>query len=114
MAPSPHTHVILIVEDPSICRLVKNVLRRDGREVMETDTQQALRLVEDGEAGVELLITNRPQAFEQLDGRVPVLYLASSPDWDLARRRRGLRVLQKPFHAKELMEAVVEITRHEG
>jgi CheY-like chemotaxis protein len=98
------------VEDPSIRRLVKNVLARIGHEVVESDAQHALHLVESGETTVKLLITNRPQAFERLDGKVPMLYLASAPDWDLAARAHKLRVLQKPFNPKDLLEAVGEIT----
>jgi DNA-binding response OmpR family regulator len=109
MAPIPHTGVIVIVEEPSISRLVRNVLRREGREVLVADAEQALTLMEQGDSPVKLLITNRPHAFAQKDGFVPVLYLASSPDWDLAARTRGLRVLQKPFHARDLVEAVGEI-----
>jgi DNA-binding response OmpR family regulator len=109
MAPTPQPGVIVIVEDPSISRLVKNVLRREGREVLVADAHQALTLMERSDSQVKLLITNRPQAFAQLDGFVPVLYLASTPDWDLAARTRGLRVLQKPFHARDLVEAVGEI-----
>ena len=109
MAPIPHTGVILIVEEPSISRLVKNVLRREGREVLVADPEQALALMAQSDSRVKLLRTNRPHAFEQMDGFVPVLYLASAPDWDLAARTRGLRVLQKPFHARELVEAVGEI-----
>jgi hypothetical protein len=109
MAPALQPGVIVIVEDPSISRLVKNVLRREGRQVVVTDAQQALTLMEQGDSQVKLLITNRPHAFTGLDGFVPVLYLTSAPDWDLAARTRGLRVLQKPFHTKDLVEAVGEI-----
>ncbi len=110
MAPSPQSGVIIVVEDASIRRLVKNVLGREGHDVIESDAQQALRLVETGEAPVKLLITNRPQAFAHLDGFVPVLYMASTPDWELASRMRRLRVLQKPFRTKDLLQAVGEIT----
>ena len=110
MTSSPDAGVILIVEDPSICRLVKSVLQRQGREVVEIDEPQALHMLECGETPVRLLITNRPQAFERLAGAVPTLYLASAPDWELAARTRGVRVLQKPFHAKDLIEAVGDIT----
>jgi DNA-binding response OmpR family regulator len=110
MAPRTSPGVILIVEDPSIRRLVKNVLRRGGYKAIECDVEQALRSLAGGEASVMLLITNRPEAFAYLDGSVPLLYLASAPDWELAARTRGMRVLQKPFHTKELLDAVGEIT----
>jgi DNA-binding response OmpR family regulator len=109
MAPTQQSGVIVIVEDPSISRLVKNVLRREGREVVVTGAEHALSLMEQCDSRVKLLITNRPQEFARLDGFVPVLYLASTPDWELAARTRGLRVLQKPFQTKDLVEAVGEI-----
>lgn len=110
MAPSPQSGLILIVEEPSIRRLVKNVLQRKGHAVLEADARRALRLVEGHETVVKLLITNLPHAFAELEGTVPILYLATSPDWDLAARTRRLRVLQKPFRTQELLEAVGEIT----
>ena len=106
MAPSPQAGMIVIVEDPSIRRLLKNVLERVGHCVMESDTRRVIRLVKSREAAVKLLITNLPEAFSEIEGAVPILYLASSPDWELVRRSRGVRVLQKPFHTKELLEAV--------
>ena len=48
MAPRPQSGVIVVVEEPSIRRLVKNVLGREGHEVIESDASQALRLVETG------------------------------------------------------------------
>jgi hypothetical protein len=98
--------VIVIVEDPFIRRFVRSVLGRLGHSVMETDEKDALRLAAAGRDNVKLLITNRPDAFEDVDPGLPILYLASSPDWDLASRFSNLRVLQKPFHARELEEAV--------
>jgi DNA-binding response OmpR family regulator len=109
MVPTSQSGVIVIVEDPSISRLVKSVLRREGREVLVADAQQAQTLMEQGDSRVKLLITNRPHAFAGLDGFIPVLYLTSAPDWELAARTRGLRVLQKPFQTKDLVEAVGEI-----
>ncbi len=112
MASCTQTGVIVIVEDPSIRRLVKSVLGRDGHQVVECGAEQAMRYVAGGEPAVKLLITNRPQEFSELDADVPILYLTSTPDWDVARRARQVRVLQKPFHAKDLLEAVGDLTGH--
>ena len=109
MASCTQTGVIVIVEDPAIRRLVKSVLGRDGHQVLECGAEQALRYVTAGEEPVKLLITNRPQEFSELENTVPILYLTSTPDWDIARRTRQLRVLQKPFHAKDLIEAVRDL-----
>lgn len=73
---------------------------------MESDAQDAFKLAAEGPHSVKLLITNKPDAFEDLEHSVPILYLAASPDWELASRFSNLRVLQKPFHAHELLEAV--------
>jgi DNA-binding response OmpR family regulator len=110
MLPLTRTGVIVIVEDPFIRRFVRSVLGRSGHEVMESDAQDALKLAAEGPGIVKLLITNKPDVFERLEHPVPILYLATFPDWELAARFRKLRVLQKPFHAHELLEAVGQVT----
>ena len=102
--------VIVIVEDPFIRRFVRNVLGRLGYAVIESDEKDALQLASESPGGVKLLITNRPDVFECLDRAVPILYLSATPDWELAARFSNLRVLQKPFHPHELLEAVGRVT----
>jgi DNA-binding response OmpR family regulator len=106
MSPRSSSGVIVIVEDPFIRRFVRSVLGRSGHEVMETDAHDAYKLAAEGPGSVKLLITNKPDVFEHLEPMIPILYLAASPDWELAGRFRNLRVLQKPFHAHELLDAV--------
>jgi DNA-binding response OmpR family regulator len=110
MSPRSSSGVIVIVEDPFIQRFVRSILGRLGHEVMETDARDAYKLAAEVPGSVKLLITNKPDAFEHLEHGVPILYLAASPDWELASRFRNLRVLQKPFHAHELLEAVGAVT----
>lgn len=110
MSPRSSTGVIVIVEDPFIRRFVRSVLGRSGHNVMESDPLDAYKLVAEGSGGIKLLITNKPDVFERLEHTVPILYLAAAPDWELASRFRNLRVLQKPFHAHELLEAVGAVT----
>jgi DNA-binding response OmpR family regulator len=110
MAPRTSRGVIVIVEDPFIRRLVRSVLGRSGHDVVESDAQEAFRLAARGPGFVKLFITNKPDVFEHLEHTVPILYLSASPDWDLASRFKNLRVLAKPFHASELLEAVTEVT----
>lgn len=110
MAPRTNTGVIVIVEDPFIRRLVRSVLGRSGHDVIESDAQEAYRLAAREPGFVKLFITNKPDVFEHLEQTVPILYLATSPDWDLASRFKKLRVLQKPFHARDLLEAVTAVT----
>jgi hypothetical protein len=73
---------------------------------MVADVKEALALVEKGDPPVILLITNSPEPFERLIGIVHLLYLASAPDWELALRSSRMHVLQKPFDARDLVEAV--------
>jgi len=110
MSPSSRSAAIVIVEDPFIRRFVRTILGRSGHNVMESDEKDALKLAAEGPGRVMLLITNKPAVFERLDRAVPILYLAAIPDWDLASRFTNMRVLQKPFHAHELLEAVTAVT----
>ena len=110
MSPRYSSGVIVIVEDPFIQRFVRSVLGRSGHHVMESDALDAYKLAAEGPGSVKLLITNKPDVFEHLERTVPILYLAASPDWELASRFSNLRVLQKPFHAHELLEAVGAVT----
>jgi DNA-binding response OmpR family regulator len=102
--------MIVIVEDPFIRRFIRSVLGRSGHTVMESDAQKAVNLASEKPDAVKLVITNKPDVFEHLEHSVPIIYLAASPDWDLASRFSNLRVLQKPFHAHELLEAVDAMT----
>jgi DNA-binding response OmpR family regulator len=111
MSPRLSSGVIVIVEDPFIQRFVRSVLGRSGHAVMETDAVDAYKMAAEGPGSIKLLITNKPDVFEHLEPVVPILYLAASPDWELASRFRNLRVLQKPFHAHELLEAVGAVTK---
>lgn len=106
MSPPATSGAIVIVEDPFIRRMVRSVLRRSGYRVMELGEKDALKLAAEGRGSVKLVITNQPHLFEGLDSAIPILYLATLPDWDLASRLTNLRVLRKPFHAHELLEAV--------
>jgi DNA-binding response OmpR family regulator len=110
MPPRSSSGVIVIVEDPFIRRFVRSILGRLGHKIMESDAQDAFKLAAEGQGSVKLLITNKPDAFENLEPAVPIIYLAATPDWELASRFRNLRVLQKPFHAHELLEAVGAVT----
>jgi DNA-binding response OmpR family regulator len=107
---SSDTGVIVIVEDPFIGRFIRSILGRSGHNVMESDALDAYKLAAEGPDNVKLLITNKPDVFENLEHTVPILYLAASPDWELASRFSNLRVLQKPFHARDLLEAVGAVT----
>jgi DNA-binding NtrC family response regulator len=110
MAPCSKTELIVVVEDPSVSRLVKAILRRQGKDVVVMEKKAALKLIENVDERVVLLITNQPETFAGLLGVPPMLYLTSSPDWELASRLPRTRVLQKPFHTQELVDAVRNVT----
>jgi CheY-like chemotaxis protein len=107
--PCPDQGAILVVEDPVIRRFVKTALGPGGRRVIESDVPHALRLLRAGSSHVYLLITNTPAVFAEFASDLRVLYLAASPDWDVAAQFRDLRVLTKPFGVAELRKAVEEL-----
>ena len=106
MMPCPDRGAILVVEDPVIRRFVKTALGPGGHRVIESDVPQALSLLRAGGPHVYLLITNTPGLFAEFASELRVLYLAASPDWDVASQFRDLRVLTKPFGVAELRRAV--------
>jgi DNA-binding NtrC family response regulator len=114
MPDNSHFGLVVVVEDPSVCRLVKTVLKRHGHEVVSAEVWRAAEWIEHGDRPVELLITNRPQIFEGLNRAVPILYLASDPDWDYVSSHGSLSVLEKPFHPNELVEAVERMASMAG
>jgi DNA-binding response OmpR family regulator len=109
MPRSAKSGLILIVEDPFIRRYVKSVLGRSGHEAVESGAQRALKLVRDKVVKVRLMITNKPGLFRQFADELPILYLAMCPDLNMTSGFRELRVLQKPFRAEELLQAVQDI-----
>jgi len=97
---------ILIVEAPIVQKFLRAVLEREGYEAVEAEPQSALELVEVCQPPVGLIITNVPTIFLPLAGRLPLLYMAACPDMEMASRFRNCRVLRKPFHPGELVDAV--------
>jgi hypothetical protein len=111
MFPSPISGLVLIVEDRYVARLVKSILTRAGHKALETDVREALRLIAQAECAIKLVVTNRPQCFADA---APLLYLAATPDWEVAQSAPRLRILRKPFRAKDLVVAVEELTAQTG
>jgi DNA-binding response OmpR family regulator len=94
------------VEAPIVQKFLRAVLEREGYESVEADPQSALEMMKVPGPGVGLVITNSPGMFLPFADHVPLIYIAACPDLDLAARFRSCRVLQKPFHPTELLEAV--------
>lgn len=97
---------ILVVEAPIVQKFLRTVLEQEGYEAIEAGPHSALDLMSTSRPGVGLVITNAPGIFLAFAEWMPLLYLAACPDFDLAARFRTCRVLQKPFHPADLVEAV--------
>ena len=97
---------ILVVEAPIVQKFVRVVLEREGYQPVDAIPQSALELLKQSPSAVGLVITNAPGIFLPFAEQVPLIYLAACPNLDLAARFRSCRVLQKPFHPAELLEAV--------
>lgn len=59
MSPCPQTGAIVVVEHPSIRRVVRNVLERAGHEVLEFDLDHALTFAQEDAANVKLGIVTK-------------------------------------------------------
>lgn len=106
-----HQARILVAEDPYINSFLRTVLQRRGYKVATGEPYQSSELMRSGVLTAEMVITNTPQAFLPYSDSLPLLYIAATPDRDLASRFHNCRVLRKPFHNSELLEAVEELSR---
>jgi hypothetical protein len=102
---------ILVAEDPFINSFLRAVLTRRGHKVSTGEPYQASDLVLRGDLKADVVITNTPQAFLPLAETLPLLYIAASPDPEVAMRFRKCRMLRKPFRNEELLNAVEDLTR---
>lgn len=106
----------LVVDDePSVQRLLAKVLRRAGYDVFAVgDGESALELGQLQEAPFDLAICDYElpdlmglEVFDRLEGRIrlQVLTTGRQPDAKLDRelKRRGLRLLVKPFSPSDLL-----------
>lgn len=100
---------ILVAEDPFVSSFLRAVLQKHGYKVVLGDAVHACELLGQGSIAPDLLITNRPDVFLQFAGKLPLLYIAASPDTDLAKQFLNCRVLRKPFRNEELLEAVEDL-----
>jgi len=98
-----------VVEDPIIQKFLRSVLERRGYPVLEAVPPQALGLIQAPDAGVSLVVTNRPDWFLPVAEQIRLVYIAAFPDPALASLFRTCRVLQKPFHPAALLEAIREL-----
>ncbi len=101
---------ILVAEDPFVSTFLRAVLKKRGHEVVTGDAVHASELLHQGSVAADLVITNDPEAFLEFAGMLPMLYIAATPDPDLASRFSVCRVLRKPFRNDELLAAVEQLT----
>jgi len=107
--PSRASATVLLVErDPSVVRLLREILSRAGLAVLSArDAERALRLYELQRTGIDLLlIDGLPSEVEQIVRRRPelkVLCLSglAGAEWDGA-----MPVLYKPFTPAALLQAI--------
>jgi len=109
MTSKPNSGVVVIVEDPFICKFLSAVLARAGCRAVEAAPQDGFKLICSGEFPVKALITNTPQIFQAFAGQFPVIYTTSCPDPEATRGFPQCRILQKPFHAGQVLEALNEV-----
>jgi CheY-like chemotaxis protein len=107
MHPLPSAGEILVVEDPMIGKLVRGILRRFGYTVSVCDIPETLARMRSGNR--VMVITNTPAPFLEFAGAVPLLYLGASPDPDLAGHFQRCYTLAKPFHPRDLLNAVRQL-----
>ena len=100
--------VILVVEDPFIRKFLRCALTRAGFTSVELEVEAAREFVRSGESPVKALITNQPAAFHEFAHHIHLVYTTSCPDPEALRDFDHARILQKPFHAGQLLEALQE------
>ena len=101
---------LVVVEDVLISKLVRTVLQKHGYSVVTVGPSEATGILRSAAAPDEILLTNAPSHFLEFAERIPLLYLTSSPDPDVAAAFRSCRVVRKPFAPHELVAAVESLS----
>ena len=101
---------IAVIEDPFVRKFLRDLLTRRGYRIVESTASQITGLLEERAGHIDLVITNAPGELLPFAPELPVLYLAATPDPDLAARFRHCRAVKKPFQTQQLLSAVQELT----
>jgi DNA-binding response OmpR family regulator len=100
--------VLVVERDPSVVRLLREVLRRAGFTVLSARTaERALRLYELQRTGIDLLlIDGLPSEVEQLAGKHPELKVLCLSGLAGAEWNGDMTVIHKPFTPAALVKAI--------
>jgi hypothetical protein len=90
--------------------MISGILRRNGYTPLEAEPARACALLADPNCGISLVVTNTPEVFSEVFGRIPLLYVASCPDPEIVARIPHCGVLAKPFHPRDLVAIAGELT----
>ncbi len=108
-AEQPGSARILVAEDSFVSSFLRTVLQKHGHKVVTGDAARASELIRQGSVVADIVITNQPEVFLEFAPILPMLYIAASPDPELASQFPICRVLRKPFHNDELLAAVEQL-----
>lgn len=126
MAVKHHIKVLVIDDDPSICKTVGLLLEDRGyNPVTYTNPDKALKAAEEESFQIALIDLRMPamdgvemvEKLKIIDSRMSCIVMTAYPDLDSATetmRRGSCDYLAKPFKQDELVEAVDRACRHMG
>jgi two-component system response regulator FlrC len=113
--------IVLVDPEPVVRETIKNILERDGHEVVPAnDPKAALEVIRLGNVALVITNVNLPgmsghdamRLFKQGCPGVPVLMVSGLPDSDTIQRwmeEDGFDAFPKPFSARQLSEKVRKI-----
>ncbi len=103
---------VLIVEDPFVSKYLCSLLAPKGYTIKTAGVVRGNEFIRSGQASV--IVTNAPGEFLEFADRVPVVYLSSAPDPDLAHKFHCCHMVTKPFRAADLVSAIDDACAEAG
>ena len=126
MAVRHHIKVLVIDDDPSICKTVGRLLEEHGYSPrIYTDPDEALAVADEESFQIALVDLRMPkmdgvevvEKLKRIDERMSCIVMTAYPDLDSATetmRRGTCDYIAKPFQQQELIESVERACRHMG